>query len=176
MVTCKVNQYSFLSTYFAAEWVPISHPIPSRQKKPQRSRRAWFRLHPLYPPTDLHIWLILPSIQGMNEWRNEWMLRDTVRDTIVTSGKVSHKNMSIEMGMRRTWGENTSLMQLWIPESVEKLSQRRRVGPINGDPWKQEGTELDLANIFRAKAYMSIYPTSLRSVGKKGHFSQTRCF
>lgn len=40
------------------------------------------------------------------------MLRDTVRDTVVTSGKVSHMNMSIEMGMRRTRGENTSLMQL----------------------------------------------------------------
>lgn len=42
---------------------------------------------------------------------NSLMVRDTVRDTVLISGKVNNMN-STERGMRRTWGENTSLIQV----------------------------------------------------------------
>lgn len=42
---------------------------------------------------------------------NSLMVRDTVKDTVLSSGKANNKN-STERGMRRTWGKNTSLIQV----------------------------------------------------------------
>ena len=40
------------------------------------------------------------------------MARDNVRDIVLISGKVNNMNKNTEMGLRRTWGENTSLTQV----------------------------------------------------------------
>lgn len=77
------------------------------------------------------------------------------------------------------WGENTSKMQRWKPGSGEKLSQRRKVGTINREPWKAEGLKLGVtwhSKVFRVRDFMSTYQPICGSRGKKCKFSQTLGF
>lgn len=85
-----------------------SDPAKVFYTSPHTPRPSPHTPHPSPNPSQKNnTWHILPGIQDMNKWLNEY----NVRGIVFILGKVN-MNKSTEMGMRRPWGKNTSLVQV----------------------------------------------------------------